>query len=98
MIEEAESAAGMLTSMGDVGATWSGMAHDNEMEDPVFGVERWIQASDRYTLGYGFLQNHDGEDVRTRRESTIVALFREVHDTFTGGNCGVDRARETLRQ
>lgn len=73
-------------------------------------ARRWIQAADRYRLEDGLLYRLDEKDEegrgkeegRTlcipRGESVRVALFREAHDSLTGGHFGVDRTYSTLRQ
>lgn len=69
-------------------------------------AKRWIQSAERYRLKNQLLYRLDEGEGREDREtlciprgdSARVALFREAHDSLTGGHFGVDRTYNTLRQ
>ncbi|KAH0607854.1 uncharacterized protein H6S33_001906 [Morchella sextelata] len=70
------------------------------------GARRWIQAAERYRLRDGLfyrLDEKDGDEGQLtlcipKGDGVRVALFREAHDSLTGGHFGIDRTVKATNQ
>lgn len=67
----------------------------------------WVQKAERYQVDKGLLYRMDEKDREADRVAILciprgdtarVALFREAHDSLTGGHSGIDRTLNTLQQ